>query len=384
MKFVVSRISFSDFINRNKPISFIVNSIFNLFFSGIRIFIRPFEYNNDKLVIISLHRLGDTIFTIPAIREVQKHFKKKIIIACFPESVPLYKLAFNDIYFCELEHQDFHLNDRLSKFKAKKKLKLLRPEIIIDLIGSMASASLIFDLRAKEIVGMNRLHFKAIYTHFVNVRESPQLADIYLDVISSVIQIKDRNELKKISRSTNPEGKILIHPFAAWRDKEWNLTKFIELAIKLKKDFAVNFISPPGKLFADVIDEINKVGIDIIETKSVDELIRIIKECSLFIGNDSGPVNIANFLGKPTFTIYGSTNPDYTTTSQEHQFYIQKKLGCSARSSEKFCIVGGPAFFCLCTQCMNLLTVDEVLNQLKPLADKYCVKKLYEIGDKII
>ena len=28
------------------------------------------------------------------------------------------------------------------------------------------------------------------------------------------------------------------------------------------------------------------------------------KKCSVFIGNDSGPVQIASLLGKPTFTIY--------------------------------------------------------------------------------
>ncbi|MDH3268635.1 MAG: glycosyltransferase family 9 protein [Ignavibacteria bacterium] len=375
MKLVVSRISFSDFINRNKPISFILNSIFNLFFSTLRLISKQFAYDNGNLLIISLHRLGDTIFTIPAIREVQKHFKKKIIIACYPESVPIYKLAFEDIHFCELEHRDFYFNDRLTKFKAKKKLKMLRSEIIIDLIGSMSSASLIYNLRAKEIVGMTRIQFKAIYDHYVEFRESPQLIDIYLDVISSVIQIPDRNALKKLSKSTNPEGKILIHPFATWREKEWNLNKFIELALKLKKVYSVNFISPSGKLYSDVLDEIRNKGIDIAESNSVDELIENIRKCSLFIGNDSGPVNIANFLGRPTFTIYGATNHNYTATSGEHQLYIQKKLGCSARSNEKFCIVGGAAFICPGIQCMNLLSVDEVYNQLKPLADEYCTRK---------
>jgi len=375
MKLVVSRISFSDHINRNKPISFIVNSVFNLFFSTLRLISKHLAYENSNLLIISLHRLGDTIFTIPAIKEVQKHYKKKIIIACYPESVPIYKLAFKDIHFCELDHQEFYFNDRLAKFKAKKKLKMLRPEIIIDLIGSMSSASLIFNLRAKEIVGMNRIQFKAIYDHYVEFRESPQLIDIYLDVISSVIKIPDRYELKRIAQSTNPKGKILIHPFATWREKEWNLNKFIELALKLKKDYQVNFISPPGKLYTDVQDEIKSEGINIIESNSVDEFIENIRECSIFIGNDSGPVNIANFLGRPTYTIYGATNPDYTATSREHQLYILKKLGCSARSNEKFCIVGGAAFICSGIQCMNLLSVDEIYNQLKPLADEYCTRK---------
>ena len=374
MKYVISRISFSDIISRNKLISFIVNSVFSLFFYSMRLINKLYAYSNGNILIISLHRLGDTIFTIPAIKEIQKHFTKKIIIACYPESVPLYRLAFNDIRFCELDHQDFLFNDRFPKFKTKKKLKALRPEIIFDLIGSMSSAILIFNLRAKEIVGINKLPFRVIYDHFVDMRQSPQLPDIYLDVITSVIKISDRNNLKNVPRSINPKGKIIIHPFATWREKEWNFKKFLELALNLKKDFAVNFISPPGKTFTDVFDEINKLEIDIIETSSVDELIQNIKECSLFIGNDSGPVNIANFLGRPTFTIYGATNPDFTATYQEHQLYIQRKLDCSAKGNEKFCIIGGAAFICPGIQCMQSLSVDEVYNQLKLLANKYCNK----------
>ncbi len=376
MKLIISKISFSDFINRNRPISFIVNSIFNLFFSTLRLISKLFAYKNGTIVIISLHRLGDTIFTIPAIKEVQKHFKKKIIIACYPEAVPIYKLVFEDIHFCKLEHRDFYFNDRLAKFKAKKKLKLLRPEIIIDLNGSMSTASLVFNLRAIEIIGMSKLQFKAIYDHHVKVRQSPQLIDIYLDIISSVIQIPDRNELKRIAKSTNPEGKILIHPFATWREKEWNLNNFIKLACKLKKDYHTSLVLPPGKLCTDVQDEIKNEEIDIIESNSVEELIENIRECSIFVGNDSGPINIANFLGRPTLTIYGATNPGYTATSREHQLYIQKKLGCSARGNEKFCIVGGAEFICSGIQCMNLLSVEEVYDQLKPLADEYSTRKL--------
>ncbi|MCW8806139.1 MAG: glycosyltransferase family 9 protein [Ignavibacteriaceae bacterium] len=374
MKSVVSRISLSDYIDHNEFISCILNSVFSLFFFTLRKIYKLLAYRNGNVAIISLHRLGDTIFTIPAINKIKNNYKKNITIVCYPESIPLYKLAFDGMHFCKLEHQDFYFNDRIAKIKAKKILKSIRPEIIIDLIGSMASASLVFNLRAREIVGINKLQFRAIYDHYVDMRLSPQLPDIYLDVIAPVIKISDRNNLKAVPRSINPGGKILIHPFAAWREKEWKLRKFFELALKLKKDFAVNFILPPGKICADLFDEINKFEIDIIETSTVDKLIQNIKECSLFIGNDSGPVNIANFFGRPTFTIYGATNPDFTATYQEHQLYIQKKLDCSARSDEKFCIIGGSAFLCPGIQCMQSLSVDEVYYHIKPLVKKYCNK----------
>ncbi len=196
-----------------------------------------------------------------------------------------------------------------------------------------------------------------------------------------MLPVPDRKQIKKISKATNPLGKILIHPLAAWREKEWNLNNFIKLALKLNKEYTVSFITPAGKLYDDVLREIMTDGIEVIKTRSLDELIKSIKECSLFIGNDSGPLNIANFLGKPTFTIYGATNPDYITTSQEHQIFIQKKLHCSASRNEKFCLVGGAAFSCSGIQCMNLMSSDEVYNQLKPLTDKYCIEKLNKIAD---
>ena len=288
MKVVVSKISFGNLISRNKVFSFLINSSLNLLFSIERVVCKIFAYKSGHPVVISLHRLGDTIFTIPAIRELQKYFSEKITIVCFPESIPIYKLAFENINFCELEHQNFFFNDHIASLEAKRRLKDLRPGFVIDLIGGMSSASLLFNLRAEEIIGISKINFRSIYNHFVDIRNKPQLADIYLDAISPLVKITERDKLKNCTVAVNPQGKILIHPFASWREKEWSLKKYFELAQKLKNENSVNFISPPGNLSVDIQDEIIKEGIEIVETNSVDELIRVIKECSLFIGNDSG------------------------------------------------------------------------------------------------
>jgi len=77
---------------------------------------------------------------------------------------------------------------------------------------------------------------------------------------------------------------------------------------------------------------------------------------SLFIGNDSGPVNIANFLGRPTFTIYGATNPDYASTFQNHQIHIQKNLLAQLVKMKNTVLLWCP-IHCPGIQCMNLLSV---------------------------
>ena len=43
------------------------------------------------------------------------------------------------------------------------------------------------------------------------------------------------------------------------------------------------------------------------------ELAAIINRCSLYVGNDSGPMHIAAAVGVPTVGIYGPSSPEYTS-----------------------------------------------------------------------
>jgi len=195
-----------------------------------------------------------------------------------------------------------------------------------------------------------------------------------LDAISTIIKATNEDDTQKI-KSINRNGRILLHPFAGWREKEWNLKKFISLARKLNMNFNCSFIIQKDQFDQDVLLEIDNQNIEVIQTKSVNHLIECIKDCSLFIGNDSGPVNVAKFLGKPSLTIYGATNPDYTETNLSHQIFLQKKLKCSAKKNDKLCPIGGMIYSCSGVQCMNLMTEEEVFNNLSPLLNEYCKKK---------
>lgn len=376
MKFKKQKIPITDLINRNKFVSLVTNSLLKLFFSVIRFGNKSLNSEDGTIVIISLHRLGDTIFTIAAVKEIQKMYGQKIIIFCFPESIPIYKIEFDDVKFCPVEHDEFSFGQRLAKKSAKSKLKNLKSEIILDLTGTMTSASLIYKIKAKQIIGINREQFSSIYDHFVSVREEPQLVDIYLDAISPLTKISNRTESKNQKKLINPTGRILIHPFAGWKEKEWNLKSFIILASKLNENYRVCLITQKSQLSNDIINEINHSNIDLIQTDSVEELIENIKGCSLLIDNDSGPVNIANYLGKPTFSIYGATNHDFTASGASHQIFIHKLLNCSSQKRDKYCSIGAAVYDCPGIQCMNLLTVEEVHGSVTPLVEEYCNKKL--------
>ena len=295
MRINKAHISISEILSKNKLVSIILDTLFFLFFSSVRFLMKKSRSVNENITIISLHRLGDTLFTIPAILEIQRHYPNKTLnIVCFPEAEHIYNLSLQNVNFCFLKREDFIWNERLAGRRAKKLLKDLKPDIIFDLTGWLISASLIFDSNANLIVGSNANLYKSIYDKFVTFRKTPQLKDIYLDAISPMINLDERKFLEQPELDVNPEGRILIHPFAGWKEKEWNLKKFIILAEKLRENHTVSFLIKGDELPLDVLEEIKQSGIEIIHSVTIKEMIQIIKQCSFFIGNDSGPVNIAN------------------------------------------------------------------------------------------
>lgn len=358
-------------LERNPTLQKLLNiAVYPLFYL-VRMLSSIRNAEGKNIVIVSFHRLGDTVFTIPAVKEIIKRYNKDVYIVCYEDNALIYKEVLPDINYISLSKNDFYLNGRIAKGKTRRLIKKLKPKTIFDLTKSVKSAFLIFTIPAKELIGSNIDHFRAIYTHFVPIRKTPHLIDTYLDVVKTKFNLENENNLKAFNINYNKDGKILVHPFGGWAAKEWELEKFILLAEKLSKEYSVEIIAP-----SNLVSSQSKQEFPISETKSITDLIEKIKECSVFIGNDSGPLYIANMLGKPTFTIYGPTNPDYSVPYGDAHDFIIKTIHCSPEKGKQYCfthagMVGCPAF-----KCMELLDADEVYNKLLPFVQKYCNKKL--------
>lgn len=350
---------FTKYIKNN----FILNWIMIVLSNTVIVFSKLFNFypkNSDKenIVVIALHRLGDSVFTIPALRNIVNYHGDKIYLICFPETEPIFRIAFNSLNYIHIEHNDIHFDNRIAGRKAKKILKSLRPSTIYDLTGTIVSATLLFGSSAKNIIGINEPFYKAIYSKYNEIRKEPHLMDKYIDAIKNILPV---TVTSYYNGENNLSGKyILIHPFTSLEEKEWGLKKYISLAEHLNSIYKCVIVAPSNKIPADIVSELNQKKIDFIETKSVSELIELMKLCSIFIGNDSGPTNIANLLGKPTFTIYGPTNPDFHKPKEGLNDFIIKKRICSPNFDEKMCFTQTKLKGCPAFECMNNLTLDEV------------------------
>jgi ADP-heptose:LPS heptosyltransferase len=327
------------------------------FTRGIKI-----KRKGGKVVIISLHRLGDSVFTIPAIKKILNFHHENVYLVCFSEAIDIFKIALDKINYVGLSHNDFYFTDRIASRHTKKILTNLDPGLIYDLTGCVTSASLIYNSSAEIIIGINDSLYKSLYTTFIPKKIVNHITDLYNNVVIPLPELKIKSI---VSDSDVPRGLILIHPFAGWSAKEWGLNKFIELTLLMRKDHEIAFILPGNKIDDNTIDELKKNNIAYSIAHNTKELIEEIKKCSIFIGNDSGPIHIANLLEKPTFTIYGPTNPAFHSPLIGKNNFIIKRIKCSPLNGEKMCFTLGGQIGCPSFECMNLLGVDEVKLELE-------------------
>lgn len=362
---------FDAIIFKNKLNLFLSTILVSVTLGTVRKISKLFSYKNSVVCVIALHKLGDSVFTIPAISLIKKHFINDITVVCFNESVPIFNIKFDNIKYLILDRNDFYFRKRIANRKAKKKLKILNPEIIIDLTGELTSTSLIYSSRASQIIGLTKKHFSPVYDKFVNIEYTHHITEQYLNVLSLINPTIATNIHLIEEFKLFPIKTIYIHPFAGWKAKEWSLNKFILLALSLKKLYNVKIIIPSSFIFEEIIDEIKSLGIEIIFTQNIEDLIFVIKECSLLICNDSGPIQIASLLGKYTFSIYGPTNPAvHKPKGIQHGHYL-KEITCSPQMYEKMCFTAGGRIGCPSNECLQMIGVNEILKNLDIFINKF-------------
>ncbi len=141
-----------------------------------------------------------------------------------------------------------------------------------------------------------------------------------------------------------------ICPASDWESKQWPLEKYAALADLVTDTYdtkVVVFGSKQERNRAVKIAEIadNKVIIASGET-TIRQAARLIKNCRVFVSNDSGLMHLAAHMGAPTIGIFGSTNPAVHGPVREGNSTVYRGADCSPCYSAK-CVLDWERYFCL-------------------------------------
>lgn len=106
-------------------------------------------------------------------------------------------------------------------------------------------------------------------------------------------------------------GRILIHPGSGSRKKNWPVQNFLKIeAILRTNNMKPEFILGPAEDFlAGELMKQPDINRRVHIVSDLSELAVLLKTAVGFIGNDSGVSHLSAFLGLPTVTVFGPSDP---------------------------------------------------------------------------
>ncbi|MFK5921154.1 MAG: lipopolysaccharide heptosyltransferase II [Verrucomicrobiota bacterium] len=329
----------------------------------------PSKLKPYRVIVRSPNPLGDACMAVPAIRALKKgRPDMELTIHCRENLLPFWQQV------SEVDHV-------LTTPRSANPLQVARTvrrqslyfEAALLFPNSARSAIEYFLVGIPRIVG-NRGHFRSWLLHQIPkapkkiTTPPPHHAHTYLEVIRQMGAHTDDSSLfdfpplaKKASCPDNPPLKLGICPGAEYGNaKRWPIERFAQTAEQAYKKHQSSCIvigSPAEKGIGEHFEQLysppgcrNLVG-----KTTISEMIDELKQCDLLLTNDTGTMHLAAFLGIPTVSIFGSTEPALTSPLGHGHRIIRRHVDCS------------PCFLRECPldfRCMTEASVEEVSQAL--------------------
>jgi ADP-heptose:LPS heptosyltransferase len=166
-------------------------------------------------------------------------------------------------------------------------------------------------------------------------------------------KIKDRLKQCGIRPDTSY---CAIQPTSRFHTKEWTPTGFAEITdhIETQLGYRVVLTGGPGeKQKLERVAENCRTRPVILDTMSISELVWVIKEAKLFVGNDSGPTHLAAALNVPTVVLFGSSDAEVWYPWKVAHQVVQNPFACNPCPGYRCLVYPEP-------QCILSLTAPQV------------------------
>lgn len=342
------------------------------------------EQKPKKILVRMPNWLGDLVMATPVLKDLREAFPEAEITAmCQTKTCALIKHDPNiDEIFCFQKPSGWiHRRQHLDIIEP---LRQGRYDLGVLLTNSFSSAWWLWRGHVQ-----NRIGFKDHFRNFLldmpvdypTEKQTQHLVYTYKALLEPLGIAKTNSKphlyltdselesakelLKKYNIELGKHKIIGINPGAAYGSaKCWPPERFESVAGRLigNPNHRVIFFGDPGgaKLVDNICQKLPEQVINLAAKTSIRELMALIKLCTVFLTNDSGPMHIAAALKTPLVAIFGSTS-DVKTGPFEHGKVIHKHVECS------------PCYKRVCPidhRCMTRIEDAEVYNELMKTLEK--------------
>ena len=130
---------------------------------------------------------------------------------------------------------------------------------------------------------------------------------------------------------------IVIHPGAGWLSRRWPAERYAALIGRLRQTLPAQIAliggaeggSKEDQLFQDLFSQVQVPVINLVRRLGLKQLGALFQRAQLFIGNEAGPMHLANALGLPAVVLIGPTIPERTGPYGTTARVVRKAVGCN-------------------------------------------------------
>ena len=161
-------------------------------------------------------------------------------------------------------------------------------------------------------------------------------------------------------RKSGNRPHVVVHMGGGWEYKRWDVKRWVHVVRTLAEDMNIVLIGAKGE--ADLLRHVSHaLGDTAHETRitSMVELVELLRGADLFLGLDSGPMNVAVALGTPTVALFGPGNSElwYPFGVHDRLLHAVDDLPCH------------PCFQTVCKfphhSCMSRISAHEVVEAVR-------------------
>ena len=184
-------------------------------------------------------------------------------------------------------------------------------------------------------------------------------ADVYWR-IAARCGAEERPPVSPLWKPNRKERVIGLCPGAEYGSaKRWPADQFRQLILQLNEEVDCQWVivgtsadTPVAKKIASGIPNVT----DLTGKTSLEDLMDLLSRISVLVTNDTGTMHLADFIGTPLVSIFGSTEPTFTGPRGSRSLVIRQKVECS------------PCFLRECPidfRCMEEIPMDKVIQAVK-------------------
>ena len=335
----------------------------------------PGKLKKDRILIIKLWALGDSIVALPMIQGLRKSLPKaKIDVLVHKRNIAPF-----------MNNKDI---SAIIEFKLANVMGLFRKyDVCIDTEPYLNISAVISFWCAPFRVGFDHGIRALIYSKKTKFSKKQHMVQNYLDMIRAIGIKYDTDRLVKLE--TNEKEKSAVENFLkknkiskkdfivgitpgvaeSVKTRMWPVEKMAELADKIIEKYhaKVIFIDSPAnrKIVYEITNLMKNKPVIALEL-SVREVFNLIERCNAYISNDTGPMHIAAAQGVRTIGLFGPNTPTLWAPYGKGNISIYQPPWCSP------CIDNAKGIMPKCynkiyQKCMKDISVEAVMAKFQAL-----------------